>query len=336
MLLFNMSMIKAKKIVFINIRGGLGNQLFCYFVGEFLNSAFKAQVKYLYNSKSNAHDNANSKISSLNLESEIIDTKSFKFYFIVFKLILRALIKNNTKFINKLSIQNFKSNVLFDEIYDEKFLGFEKESEAIKTWLFNSKSRVYYLRGLFQDFNYFDNQPQKCLNLKDPSAWYRQFTEESSITSPIILHVRLGDYLKENGNTLGVLSLEYYQSALNLLREKFPNNEVWVFSNQTAKAKILLMPIVDSRFKFMFEAENKDPAEVLLAMSKGRALITSNSTFSLWSARIFNDLSSIVVPNPFFENMPIYSESFLESCSKVNAKWLTQLEINKLSKTFIS
>jgi len=323
--------IKTQKIVFIDIRGGLGNQLFCYFVGKCLNSTLKVKVKYIYNSKSNIHDKANSKINSFNLGVDFIDTKSFRFYFMALKLVLRFILKSNTKIISKLRIQNLQSKILFDEIYDEKFLGFEKEFEEIKTWLSSSESRIFYLRGLFQDFNYFDNQPQKSFDLRNASKWYVKFTEESNIASPIILHVRLGDYLEGYGNTLGVLSLEYYQSALNLLRERYPKNEVWVFSNQTAKAKILLMPIVDSSFKFVTDAENKDPAEVLFAMSKGKALITSNSTFSLWSARLSKDPTSIVVPNPFFKNLPIYSESFLESWSKINAKWLTQVEIDMLS-----
>jgi hypothetical protein len=325
-----MNQAKISKTVFIQIRGGLGNQLFCYFAGEFLNSDSNVQVKYIYNAKSNRHDKSNSKIYSFDLQSDFIISNSFKFYFIAIKLILKTPITSIRKILNKFMTQNSKVHILFDDIYDEKFTGFQKESEAIKIWLFNSKSRVFYLRGLFQDFVYFDNQPRKELSLKTPSIWYQQFSEESRAIKPIILHVRLGDYLKEIESHLGVLSVEYYQNALNLLREKYPNNEVWVFSNQTAKAKILLTPIIDSSFKFIYEAESKDPAEVLLAMSSGQALIVSNSTFSLWSAKISPDLNSIVIPEPFFKALPFYSENFLESWSKSNSKWLTQEDINKL------
>ena len=325
-----MNQTKVSKTVFILIRGGLGNQLFCYFAGEFLNSAFNVQVKYIYNAKSNRHDKSNSKIYSFDLQSDFINSGSLKFYLIATKLILKAPIATTRKILNKFMTQNYKVNMLFDNIYDEKFTGFQKESEAIEIWLFNSKSRVFYLRGLFQDFVYFDNQPRKELSLKIPSMWYQQFSEESRATKPIILHVRLGDYLKESESHLGVLSVEYYKNALSLLREKYPNNEVWVFSNQTAKAKILLMPIVDSSFKFIYEAESKDPAEGLLAMSLGQALIVSNSTFSLWSAKISSELNSIVIPEPFFKTLPFYSENFLESWFKSNSKWLTQEDINKL------
>ena len=206
--------------------------------------------------------------------------------------------------LKKFVTRDSKVNILFDSIYDEKYIGFQEEIDAIKIWLLNSKSRVFYLRGLFQDFVYFDSQPRKDLNLKNPSTWYQQFREESRVTKPIILHVRLGDYLQGSGVTLGVLSLEYYKNALNLIREKYPNNEVWVFSNETAKAKILLTPIIDSSFRFINEAEGKDPAEVLLAMSLGQALIVSNSTFSLWSAKISHDLNLIVIPEPFFKILP--------------------------------
>jgi len=325
-----MNQAKVNKTVFILIRGGLGNQLFCYFAGQFLNSAFNVQIKYIYNAKSNRHGKANSKIDSFDLQSDFIDSNSLKFYFIAIKLILKAPITSTRKIINQFLNQNSKVNILFDNIYDEKFIGFQKESEAIKIWLFNSKSKVFYLRGLFQNFVYFDNQPRKDLNLKSPSAWYQQFSGELGAAMPIILHVRLGDYLKEGESQLGVLSVEYYKNALILLREKYPTSEVWVFSNQTAKAKILLTPIIDSSFKFIYEAEDKNPAEVLLAMSLGQALIVSNSTFSLWSAKVSSNLNSIVIPEPFFQTLPFYLGTYLESWSKINSKWLSQEDISAL------
>ena len=321
---------KVTKTVFILIRGGLGNQLFCYFAGEFLNSTFNVQVKYIYNANSNRHDKANSKINSFDLQSDFINTNSLKFYSIAIKLMLKTPIKSTRKILNKFITQNSKVNILFRDIYDEKFTDSGKESESIGLWLNSSKSRVFYLRGLFQDFFYFDNQPKKNLILKNPSMWYQKFSEKSLDIKPIILHVRLGDYLKEGESHLGVLSVEYYKNALNLLKDRYPNNEVWVFSNQTAKAKILLTPIIDSSFKFIYEAENKDPAEVLLAMSLGQALIVSNSTFSLWSAKVSPKLNSIVIPEPFFKNLPFYLEAPLESWFKQNSKWLTQDDTNKL------
>lgn len=325
-----MNKIKVNKTIFILTRGGLGNQLFCYFAGEFLKSSFNVRVKYIYNAKSNRHDKTNSKIHSFDLYSDVMESNSLKFYFTAIKLMLKAPVSSKRKILNKFMTQSSKVNLLFNNIYDEKYIGFQKEIEAIESWLFNSKSKVFYLRGLFQDFVYFDNQPQKFLNLKNPSMWYQQFSEESRVAKPIILHVRLGDYLQGSGVTLGVLSLEYYENALNILREKYPNNEVWVFSNETAKAKILLKPIIDSRFKFIYEAESKDPAEVLLAMSLGQALIVSNSTFSLWSAKMSPELNSIVIPKPFFKVLPFYSETFLHSWSKIDAKWLTQEAVDKL------
>ena len=325
-----MNKTKVNKTVFILTRGGLGNQLFCYFAGEYLKSTFNVRVKYIYHAKSNRHDKTNSKIHSFNLNSDFMDSNSLKFYLTAIKLILKARILTKGKLLKILATQKSKVDILFDSIYDEKYIGFQAEIEAIKIWLFNSKSKVFYLRGLFQDFIYFDSQPRKDLSLKNPSRWYQQFSEESFVTKPIILHVRLGDYLKGSGVTLGVLSIEYYKNALNLLREKYPNNEVWVFSNETAKAKILLTPIIDSSFKFIYEAETKDPAEVLLAMSLGQALIVSNSTFSLWSAKISPDLNSIVIPDPFFKILPFYTETFLKSWSKINSNWLTQHDVDRL------
>ena len=232
-------------------------------------------------------------------------------------------------FTGKLTLNNWKSKILFGNIYDEKALDFQNEIESLNTWLSDDKSRVFYLRGLFMNFGFFDSQPSKNLILKNPSEWYQQFIKESSLTKPIILHVRLGNYLNKTRLDHGVLSLEYYQAALNYLRKSYVSNDVWVISDQTAKAKILLTPIIDSSFNFRYDSEDKDPAEVLMAMSTGVGLITSNSTFSLWSGKFSYDPSSIVVPHPFYKNFAI-TDDILEPWFKVNSSWLTQLQINKL------
>lgn len=161
-------MTKVNKTVFILTRGGLGNQLFCYFAGEYLKSTFNVRVKYIYHAKSNRHDKTNSKIHSFNLNSDFMDSSSLKFYLTAIKLILKARILTKGKLLKILATQKSKVDILFDSIYDEKYIGFQAEIEAIKIWLFNSKSKVFYLRGLFQDFIYFDSQPRKDLSLKIP------------------------------------------------------------------------------------------------------------------------------------------------------------------------
>jgi hypothetical protein len=318
-----------KKTVYIQFRGGLGNQLFQYFAGEFLKSKFNVQVKYIYRSKSNPHHKTFSNIDSFNLKSHFINYYSLKFFFILSKSVLRAPTFIQMYFTGKLTIKNWKNKILFENIYDEKALGFQKEIESLNTWLSDSKSRVFYLRGLFMNFGFFDSQPSKNLILKKPSRWYQQFIEESSLKKPIILHVRLGNYLNKTRLDQGVLSLEYYQAALNYLRKSYASNEVWVISDAIAKAKILLTPIIDSSFNFRYDSEDKDPAEVLLAMSTGVGLITSNSSFSLWSGKLSRDSSSIVVPHPFYKNLAV-ADDILEPWFKVNSNWLTQMQINKL------
>ena len=133
----------AKKTIYINIRGGLGNQLFCYFNGEFIKFKYNVQVKYIYNAKSNAHDKVNSRINSFNLGSNFIDTKSLKFYLTIIKLASRNLFSRKKKSASIVKTQNRKSHLLFDQIYDEKFLGFQKEGEAITNWLHSSKFSLF-------------------------------------------------------------------------------------------------------------------------------------------------------------------------------------------------
>jgi len=316
--------------IYINIRGGLGNQLFCYFAGEYLRFLLNTRVVYLYDSKSNVHHKTNSNIYSFNLSNKPIKTKSLKFCLYTFRIVLISLPQVIKKILSGMKIRDIVVSTIFEEVYDEKPITYFEQSMLIKEWVTNSKCNEFYLRGLFQDFDYFDNQPQKKITLLDSSTWFKKVSLKLNAIRPIILHVRLGDYLVEKENGLGVLSTDYYREAIIKVRKNLPSTEVWVFSNETSKAKILLSPIIDDKFKFIEEAEQQDPAEVLLAMSLGGAIIVSNSTFSLWSAKLSDSRCIVIVPEPFFRKNFIRSGSFPKSWEYVESKWLSEKQIKSL------
>jgi len=316
------------KTIYINLRGGLGNQLFCYFFGQRMIKDNNVRVKYLYYSGSNPHHRSNSKINSFKLNHGIIKVKGFHFFMIAIRLFLSTFFKG--VFSEKFSSYSQKSSaeLLFSDIYDETFTEYSEQILLINKWISETKSRNLYVRGLFQDFKYFESCLANDLALAQPSNKYKNLLKEILDVTPIIVHVRLGDYLGEL-DTLGVLNHIYYQTAIKMAQDEFPMKEVWIFSNQPGLALKLLGAKLGGKIRFITEADISDPAETLFLMSLGIALITSNSTFSLWSAKLSKKSNLIIVPKPFFKDFYFNVVNYDQSWTLISSRWLSNTDLQK-------
>ena len=121
------------------------------------------------------------------------------------------------------------------------------------------------------------------LNLATQS---REFLDlEQSINNPsrrtiIGVHVRLGDFRTWNGGSY-LLDSSYYLENLRSILRRFPNSQVWVFSDEPEEAATLL----GSEFELM-EISNKHElsnAEELVLLSRTDVILASRSTFSWWA-----------------------------------------------------
>ena len=115
---------------------------------------------------------------------------------------------------------------------------------------------------------------------------------------PIMMHIRLGDYMK-NQETIGALSRTYYLRALDLVRHHYPRSPLWVFSDDPGQAASYLSGNPRGPIRFIAQPTHSTAAEAMTLMSFGSSLITSNSTFSWWAAKIGNSKFT-VTPSQWF------------------------------------
>lgn len=162
-----------------------------------------------------------------------------------------------------------------------------------------------FMYGYFQSFRWFEKDETlsrlrglKLKNLSDKVVKYRSL---SGVESPIILHIRRGDYRNEPG--IGLLSLQYYEAALRHLKESSGLRNVWVFSDEPDFAREFIKS--DSEFTIRYiEDSDLDSCATLEVMRLGSAYILANSTFSYWSAVLSYSSNPLVVcPNPWFKNI---------------------------------
>lgn len=160
-----------------------------------------------------------------------------------------------------------------------------------------------YLIGYFQNYSSIELHYDffARLKLKQVSRNFNEELETIRAKSPLILHLRLGDYLTEN--QFGIPSETYFEEGIKILRMNKKDKEIWVFSNDPELAKLYLS-FLDS-YKTHFVSSSKFTAgETLELMKYGSGYVISNSTFAWWGAYLRKDRNSdVVAPQPWFEKL---------------------------------
>ena len=112
----------------------------------------------------------------------------------------------------------------------------------------------------------------------------------SGVESPVALHIRRGDFLRNSANHHN-LGLDYYEKALKY----FPNRNVIVFSDDPEWCKEQELFSDD---RFLIAEGNSNYVDMCL-MSQCDDFIIANSTFSWWGAWLAN-CGKVIAPKKWF------------------------------------
>jgi Glycosyl transferase family 11 len=313
---------QAKRKINWILTSGLGNQLYGYFAGNFVAEKLNLEIQFIHNPLSKRHEQYNSDIRSFVLNHPIKRMKTH----ILFPSLVRRIffgIKRRSNLVRKIYDYFIKK-------YQEKSLEIEMEINQLEFQLKKYPKKPLHVEGYFQDFSYYTNLKDLInLEIKNPSSWYQKFSNKIKFIQPIIVHLRLGDYIYQP-NIWGILDSAYYRDSLKKIRTEFPNNEIWIFSDNFKRAKLLLKELDEFNLIFVESSSDQDPAEVLKIMSMGVAHVTSNSTFSLWAAMLSKESNCVVIPDPVFKNVVGQARNLPDNWIKINASWANGALINSL------
>jgi hypothetical protein len=142
-----------------------------------------------------------------------------------------------------------------------------------------------FLIGLFQSHKWVTEQSvfkaMSALEVKHPSEELLLLRQASKQEIPLVVHVRLGDYLSEH--SFGIPNQAYYKRAIESALEKDPSN-----------ISIPIREIGDI---------GTSSAETLHAMRFGNGYVIANSTFSWWGAFLsVNSNAPVYFPDPWFKS----------------------------------
>lgn len=182
-----------------------------------------------------------------------------------------------------------------------------------KLRIFKDKGEIYRVNfsprliiGDFENYKYlpeFDSVEKILNRLDSHSEWKKDLTARIKQEDPIIMHVRLGDYLNYP-EIYGFLDSDYYVEALKTLRSKGVSGPLWLTSDNPNAAISKLESKMDINYVLNAPID-LEPLQVMLTIAESRNLIMAHSTFSWWSAWISfhrNNETNIVMPSRFLSH----------------------------------
>lgn len=159
--------------------------------------------------------------------------------------------------------------------------------------------------GYFQTYKFASetrvNKVLKTMCPVNKSSDLSEFAKLAMEISPLVVHVRLGDYKAEKH--FGIPSDDYYRAAIDELWKSGKYGEIWIFSDEPELAKEKFLEIPNSNFRW-FDDSKLSPGETLELMRYGEGYVIANSTFSWWGAFLsYSENADVIAPSPWFAGM---------------------------------
>jgi hypothetical protein len=255
-------------MIYIEIMGGLGNQLFQIFCG----------IAYSHENHIPFKINA----SKFDIVSPLDNISKRPTYW------------NNI--LNNLSRFTYQEQLAIPTYIEETHFKFKKIPYI---------SQDFKLYGYYQSYKYFDEQFVsicKMINLDNQKAeiFKKHNLLLSGVKKPISVHFRIGDYVK-NLTMHPILDTKYYINCINYLKSQLPDLEekyyLLIFGELCDNDKIMLaIENIKAHYNITIVMCNYEipDYEQLLLMSLTSHNIIANSTFSWWGAYFNTNVNKIV------------------------------------------
>ena len=297
----------APSKITISLTGGLGNQLFQLAAGLGLSKNHQLCLTDAYG-KPRVNNRGQAEVLSFQLPSKVIfsdHSKAGWFSSKVAGYLLRVGIApkkfERSSFFMK-GLHLISSIIFSTNIKESTRVAFGKNVGFSE---FKIPSGNTLLIGYFQSYHWVLEPEVKDLLMSifpiENQNIIEKFRLLSLIERPLIVHVRLGDYL--NQSEFGIPSKDYYSVAIKKLLATEKYSKIWVFSDDLQGAKLRIPLDFDVGIRFV--GTDEYPSAVTLEIMRlGNGYVLANSTFSWWAAFLSRNKDvAVVAPVPWFSGM---------------------------------
>ncbi len=290
--------------------GGLGNQLFELFAG--INFAMNLECSLsvnvsMLNKIGQSHSNSIESINfnELSQKFDYVEEKESEFMYRLQSKLSRTLPRQQDR-ISRLTHR-----------YYSPVAGFDPNILHLST--------PVKLYGYFQSWRYVYEVKERIgdkvnLTVGKPSNWFLEMEKAALDKLPIMLHLRRGDYTNLS-DSFGLLSSDYYLTAIKELERSFGNREIWIFSDNIFEAEKLSSKVMNHPVKVIKVPAGSSDFESLKLLSLGCSIITANSTFSWWAAMLSTEESKKIVPDKWFRSLPEPTDLMPKDWLRIRSSW---------------
>ena len=288
-------------MIIINLKGGLGNQMFQYAFGRKLSITEKVEIK----------------IDKTGYDREHFRSYGLNIFNVVENFATEEEIKKN-KYPYGVVSKGWRW--LSFKILRQHHVGWEpKTFSYLKQKVAQNKN--VYIDGYWQSFKYFEdikNVLVEDFSLKIPlEQTHPELIAQIISTNSVALSIRRTDYLwPQNLKTIGICSAGYYKKAIEFIAPKITDPTFFVITDDLDWAKQNIdfknHPVV-----YVSELRKNNTInfhQEMMIMSKCKHNIIANSSFSWWPAWLYNNPDKIVIaPDIWFNNGTIKIDDIIPS-----------------------
>lgn len=273
-------------MIIVNLKGGLGNQMFQYATGLFFaqknNDLLLIDNSGYFDKRVVNSDTSRAyRLDCFNISAEIATQDQIK----AIKYPL-GIVSKMTRGINKKILKKY-----YLDFHPEVF---EKRGDIYLDGFFQSEKNFLTIRSeILKEFT-LKNEINKA-----------NLLSEIQNTNSVSVHIRRGDYVKDKNTNQyhGTCSKEYYLSAIEKIKAKVSDPVFYFFSDDLDWVKNNFN-IDNIKMKIGTDKSLSDCEELIL-MSKCKHNIIANSSFSWWGAWLnINDMKMVYAPSNWVNKKP--------------------------------
>lgn len=301
---------KNKKVIFVKLMGGLGNQLFqvAKALDLSISERYELIIQISGNLKQSTHEEIEKRLANASFTTCYEEFSKVTNLFS--GLLLRA--RGCPGFLFLLldasinAIQSVRYALGFSKYSSFKIvsdLGYSEIGELREATLLVGYFQTY--KNVEKDCVYL--AMERFLNPTESTA-VKKYTKMGSVMNPLIIHVRLGDYIQEE--KFGILDVDYYHRAIGNIFARSQFDHIWIFSDDLEMCKMRLSSMLENlsviyKFDTLWISENElNDWETWQIMRLGSGYIIANSSFSWWAAMMRKKYKAhIIAPNPWFSEI---------------------------------
>lgn len=274
--------------VIVNIKDGLGNQMFQYALGYVLAKKNKTELKLdlrLFEEKKN---NPPKNYVQRTYDLDIFDIFPNKASYI-------DLIK--TFQFNKRYNVRFNINKFLDKF---NFINILERGRKFESRVLKNKNKTLYIDGYWQCEKYFlkfRNDILRIFNFNSLKKKHRniEFINKIDAEKSVCMNIRRTDHIIFDKNEFDVVSLAYYKKAINHFRSTLSSNvKFYIFSDDLKWCKKVFKNI-NNTIIVDHSYSGKKFYNYLYLMTNFRHFIIPNSTFAWWAAWLSTKKNKIVI-----------------------------------------